>query len=308
MNFRRLVVACVSATALFASAGAWAGAHKGYDIAITIDDLPNHGALPAGMTRVEIGQLTLKALKAHKVPGVYGFVNAVGIEREPGSDQLLQDWRAAGYPLGNHTFTHRNVNAGTVEAFQADVEANEPVLKELMANEDWHYLRYPFLSAGDAAHHDQVRTWLQSKGYRIADVTVSFDDWAYTDTYARCTAKGDAAAIAGLKTRYMDGVRVAITRSKALSQKVYGRMIPQVLLAHVGGFSAIMLPDVLDEMEKSGAHFVTLDQAQSDAAYNVEGPHSGDGLMMERTAAQNGIDISGVAGGNSVAGLDQICR
>lgn len=307
MTFRRIAVLCVSATALVLAAGAHAEPKKGFDIAITIDDLPNHGSLPADMTRVQIGQMTLKALKDHKVPGVYGFVNAVGIEREPGSEQLLKDWRAAGYPLGNHTYTHRNVNAGTVEAFEADVEADEPVLKELMGDADWHYLRYPFLSAGDAVHHDQVRTWLKSKGYRIADVSVSFDDWAYTDTYARCVAKGDPVAIAGLKARYMDGVRVAIDRSKALSQKVYGRMIPQVLLAHVGGFSAIMLPDVLDELEKSGAHFVTLDQAQSDSAYNQEGPHSGDGTLMERTAGEKGIDISGIAG-NSVAGIDQICR
>ncbi len=307
MTFRRIAVLCVSATALVLAAGAHAEPKKGFDIAITIDDLPNHGSLPADMTRVQIGQMTLKALKDHKVPGVYGFVNAVGIEREPGSEQLLKDWRAVGYPLGNHTYTHRNVNAGTVEAFEADVEADEPVLKELMSDADWHYLRYPFLSAGDAVHHDQVRTWLKSKGYRIADVSVSFDDWAYTDTYARCVAKGDHVAIAGLKARYMDGVRVAIDRSKALSQKVYGRMIPQVLLAHVGGFSAIMLPDVLDELEKSGAHFVTLDQAQSDPAYNQEGPHSGDGTLMERTAGEKGIDISGIAG-NSVAGIDQICR
>ncbi len=307
MTFRHLAIACVSATALILAAGAYAEPKKGFDIAITIDDLPNHGSLPADMTRVQIGQLTLKALKAHRVPGVYGFVNAVGIQREPGSEQLLKDWRAAGYPLGNHTYTHANINAGTVEAFEAEVEADEPILKELMGNEDWHYLRYPFLAAGDAVHHDQVRAWLKSKGYRVADVSVSFDDWAYTDTYARCVAKGDQAAITGLKTRYMDGVRVAIARSQALSQKVYGRSIPQVLLAHVGGFSAIMLPGVLDALEKSGAHFVTLGQAQSDPAYNQEGPHSGDGTVMERTAYEKGIDISAIAG-NSVAGLDQICR
>ena len=66
-----------------------------------------------------------------------------------------------------------------------------------------------------------------------------------------------------------------------------------------------MLPDVLTELEKSGAQFVTLDEAQGDAAYAEPGLKPG--LVMERTAQARGIDISAIPN-TSVAGLDQLCR
>lgn len=281
---------------------------KGFDIAITVDDLPVHGSGTPGLSRADIARNYIDALKAHKVPEAYGFVNAVGIQREPGSEEALKLWRAAGYPLGNHSYTHMNVNSGTPEAFEADVVANEPTLQTYMGDKDWHWLRFPFLSAGDAAHHDPVNAWLKTHNYRIADVSVSFDDWAYTDTYNRCLAKNDQASIGVLKQRYLAGVDAGIVRMKVLSQAVYGRMIPQVLLTHIGGFASIMLPDVLNRLDAAGAHYVTLAQAESDPAYAESDPKAGDGTVMERTAAETGKDMSKVPVGTNSGGIDAMCR
>ncbi len=308
MPFRFFTALAVSAIVLTGIAAHAADAQAKFDIAITVDDLPTHGSQTPGMSRVAIGQAYLAALKAHKVPEAYGFVNAVGIAREPDSEGMLKDWRAAGYPLGNHTYSHHNINDGTVEAYEADIAAGEPVLKKYMDGADWHYLRFPFLSAGNAAHHDAVGAYLKANGYRIADVSVSFNDWAWTDTYNRCLAKGDTASIAVLKTRYLAGIDVGIVRMKALSQVVYGRMIPQVLLTHIGGFSAVMLPQVLDKLDAAGAHYVTLGQAESDVAYAETDAHAGDGIVMERTAMEKGIDISKVPAGPDISGIDQMCK
>ena len=296
----------VAGLAVIAAAGAHAADR--FDIAITVDDLPVHGSATPGLTRADIAKNYLNALKAHKVPEAYGFVNAVGIQREPGSEEALKLWRAAGYPLGNHTYTHANVNSGTPEAFEADIVANEATLQTYMGGKDWHWLRFPFLSAGDATHHDPVNAWLMAHNYRIADVSVSFDDWAYTDTYNRCLARNDQASIAVLKQRYLAGVDAGIVRMKALSQAVYGRMIPQVLLTHIGGFASIMLPDVLNRLDAAGAHYVTLAQAESDPAYAETDPKAGDGSVMERTAYETGKDISKVPSGANSAGIDAMCK
>lgn len=304
MRFARWFGMCLGAVALLVAGHAAAG-EGSYKLAITTDDLPSHGALPAGMTRSGITKMTLDAYAAHKVPRVYGYINAVHLNDDADTAKVLHMWRAAGHPLGNHHVSHANVDAGTAEDFIAGIEANEPVLSALMPGENWHSFRYPFLNAGDATRGPVVAEWLKAHGYTIADVSMSFNDWAYTDAHARCVAKGDTAAIETMKARYMDEVRAQIVRSKAVSQKVYGRMIPQVLLTHIGGFGAIMLPQVLDELEKSGAKFVTLEEAQSDAAYATPGLKSG--LVMERTAEAKHIDISAIAN-TSVAGLDQMCR
>ncbi|ESQ94478.1 polysaccharide deacetylase family protein [Asticcacaulis benevestitus] len=265
---------------------------KGFDVAITVDDLPAHGAVPLGINRVDVARDYLAALKAHEVPGVYGFINAIHIKADPSSAEVLKMWRAAGYPLGNHGYSHMNINAGGLEAFEGDLIGNEPVLAELMKGEDWRVLRFPFLNAGtDPALHSGIMAWLKTHNYRIADVTMSFNDWAYTDTYARCMAKGDAVTIEAMKAQYMLGVKASIARGLSGSEKVYGRQIPHVLLIHEGAFTALMLPQVLDTFEKAGAHFVTLDQAQSDPAYSAPSEHRGEQLLIERTAKEKGIDI-----------------
>jgi peptidoglycan/xylan/chitin deacetylase (PgdA/CDA1 family) len=295
----------------FAGAGAIAAPAAGrFDVAVTADDLPSHGALPAGMTRAGIAQSYVDTLKAHGVPEAWGFVNAAGIGKDANSEAALDVWRRAGYPLGNHTYSHMGLSqAPSLEAWEADARAGEPVLEKHMAGKDWHVLRYPFLDAGGtAARHDGALDWLTKRGYRIADVSLGFDDWAYTDTYARCVAKGDQAAIDGMKAGYFRRVDQQLARAKAMSQRVYGRMIPQVLLTHMGGWSAVTLPEVMKRLDAAGARYVTLEQAQSDAAYRAPSPRSGNGALMERHAQDAGIDLSGLPAVEPVGNLDALCR
>ena len=50
---------------------------------------------------------------------------------------------------------------------------------------------------------------------------------------------------------------------------IFGRDIQHVLLLHIGGFETVMLPRLLDLLQQKGFHFVTLQEAESDAAYQV---------------------------------------
>jgi Glucuronyl esterase, fungi len=75
------------------------------EVALTFDDLPVHGPLPPGMTRVDIANSIISALQAAHAPPTYGLVNAKSIEQEPSSTAVLQLWRAAGFPFANHTFS-----------------------------------------------------------------------------------------------------------------------------------------------------------------------------------------------------------
>lgn len=296
--------------ALLLAGAAGASAADRFDVAVTADDLPAHGTLPAGMTWAGIAHSYVDTLKAHGVPETWGFVNAKRIAENPASEAALDVWRQAGYPLGNHTYSHLGLSqAPSLEAWEADARAGEAVLKKHMAGHDWHVLRYPFLdAAGTGARHDGALDWLKKQGYRIADVSLGFDDWAYTETYARCLAKNDAAAIAGMKASYFRRVDQQLVRTKAMSQRVYGRMIPLVLLTHMGAWSAATLPEVMKRLDAAGAHYVKLDQAQSDAAYRAPSPRFGNGALMDRQAQDAGIDLSGLPAVEPVGNLDALCR
>src|SRR5467141_1087147 len=84
-------------------------------VAITVDDLPSHGALPPGMTRVDVARTILKALKDAHAPKVYGFINAKKLELHPEDIEVLKLWRGAGFPLGNHTYAHLSLNTSTAD-------------------------------------------------------------------------------------------------------------------------------------------------------------------------------------------------
>lgn len=281
-----------------------------FDIAITVDDLSGNGALPPGTTRLAIADRYIHALKQHRVPDAYGLVNVAKLQRDTDGAAVLDRWRHAGYPLANHSYSHMNLNrAPSLEAWKADVVTGEEEIAGRMEGADWRYFRFPNMAAGkDKAQHDSAMAFLKQRGYRIAEASVSFDDWAYSDAYARCLRKGDRASIAAMKAQYLKGVDEGIVRMKALSHAVYGRMIPQILLTHLSAWGAATLPDVLARLDAAGARYVGLAQAQSDPAYRTPDPWAGNQLLMDRAARQRKIDMEDIPRALSPVDPKTFCR
>jgi peptidoglycan/xylan/chitin deacetylase (PgdA/CDA1 family) len=100
------------------------GACSGQKVAITFDDLPLNGLLPPGETKVEIAKNTLAVLKARHVPAAYGFINAKKLEGDADAAEALKLWAAA-EPVGNHTYSHLDLNENPAEGFEREIDANE---------------------------------------------------------------------------------------------------------------------------------------------------------------------------------------
>jgi peptidoglycan/xylan/chitin deacetylase (PgdA/CDA1 family) len=239
-------------------------------VALTFDDLPSHGALPAGVSRVDVVKSILATLKQYGAPSVYGFINAGKLQTKPEDEEVLRLWREAGYPLGNHAFTHMDLHANTLEAFERDVLANEASLRSLMGTQDWHWFRYPYLREGDTAEkYRGVRDMLAKQGYRVAQVTLDFSDYAYNEPYARCLARSDAEGLMWLEQSFMERAAASLTRGQTQAEALFGRDINHVMLLHVGAFHMVMLPRLMDLLKERRFALVTLDEAQSDAAYKT---------------------------------------
>jgi peptidoglycan-N-acetylglucosamine deacetylase len=241
---------------------------QGQQMAITFDDLPAHGDKPAGLTRLDIVQSILTTLKRERMPPSYGFINGKRPEEDASSPAVLEAWRAAGQPLGNHTWAHGDLNKETAEEFEANAAKVEPVLKQLMGGEDWHWFRYPFLHEGDTVlKRRAVRAWLAAHGYKIAEVSMDFGDYLWNAPYARCMDKHDDASIRRLHDSYLSVADQYYGAFRQLSQMVYGRDVKYVLLMHVGAFDARMLPELLALYRGNGVSFISLRSAISDPAY-----------------------------------------
>ena len=261
----------------------WFGKDKKPDLkprmAITFDDLPAHGPLPPGETRMEVISKIVAALREAHMPPTYGFANGALVEERPSDIEVLRAWRAAGNPLGNHTWSHMNLNQHSAEEFEKDLVRNEVLLQTLMATSDWKWLRFPYLAEGDSPEkRAAVRQFLGGRGYRIAGVTMSFGDYLWTDPYARCSAKGDSKAISALRSAFLSAAAENIDYYRSMSQLLYGRDIPYVLLMHVGALDAEMLPELLRLYKANGFEFVTLPEAEADSFYiNDMDPRVADG-------------------------------
>lgn len=242
---------------------------KAQEVALTVDDLPDHGPLPAGVTRADVARKMLAALADAKLNGiVYGFINAGKLEKHPDEMEVLKLWREAGQPLGNHTYTHMNFTDNPADAFEENISKNESLLSQLMEGKDWHWFRYPYLHEGDTLEkRHAARAYLQDHHYRIAQVTLDFEDYLWNGPYARCTDRKDQKAIAWLKESYLQTAHEYFTLDRAMAKQIYGRQIKYVLLMHIGAFDAEMLPALIAQMKTDGFKFVSLEKAQSDRAY-----------------------------------------
>ncbi|WP_419805851.1 polysaccharide deacetylase family protein [Terriglobus sp.] len=246
-------------------------------LAITVDDLPAHSELPPGTTRQQVAQTFLDTFHREHMPPIYGFVNGIRTEQAPATMQVLQAWHNAGEPLGNHTWAHTDLNDQTAEQFLADVDRNQMLLNQIDPHgQKQKWLRYPFLHEGDTVEKRRaVRAGLFARGYRIAEVSMDFEDYLWNEPYARCSAKNDPEALRYLHDSYLETADRYITVSRGLSQQAFHRDIPYVLLMHIGAFDAKMLPELIALYRQRGFTFTTMPKALRDKAYKLD-PDNGD--------------------------------
>ncbi len=169
-------------------------------VPLTFDDLPAAGGLSPDDTRLRIASALANELKARHIKGVYGFVTAADLQGDPDSQQALGAWVNAGMNIGNHTWSHPSLNRDTAAEFERQIALDEPGLSQYAGKRDWRRFRYPYLEEGNTPRkRDAVRGWLHAHGYRIADVTMNFEDDDWSDPYGRCLVQHDQAGIAWLK-------------------------------------------------------------------------------------------------------------
>jgi peptidoglycan/xylan/chitin deacetylase (PgdA/CDA1 family) len=250
-------------------------------IAVTFDDLP---ATPAGVVANDVASLEeltrklLTAVRRYSIPAV-GFVNEgkLFVEGEGPRDVdrrigLLRMWLDAGLELGNHTYSHRDLNTMPIDQFEADVLRGEAVTRRLLNEKrrTLRYFRHPFLHVGSELQKRRAfEAFLSSRGYTVAPVTVDNDDFVYAEAYAKALRRGNAAAAARIADDYMRYMDEVCSFFEDLSQRVTGRQIPQILLLHVNTLNADRFDALAKALRDRGYRFVSVAEALDDAVYRL---------------------------------------
>jgi hypothetical protein len=115
-----------------------------------------------------------------------------------------------------------------------------------------------------------VRAYLKAHGYRIAEVSIDADDWAFSSPLARCAAQKNAVEMEKLRAEFIAVHVDELRRMRALGQTLEGREIRQVVLLHLGIADVDALDGLLTAYEREGVKWVSLDRALEDPFYAVD--------------------------------------
>ena len=242
-------------------------------MALTFDDLPKSNGTDDidGLRRTT--ESILRVLKAHKAPAV-AFVNEgklyAGPTMVPERAAVLQAWVAAGVPLGNHTYSHIDINNTSLEKYQEDVVRGERTYTRLMRGMagQQRWFRHPYTHTGPTKGIKAgLEKFLAGRGYRIAPFTIENSDWLFSAAYVKARQSGDAALATKVRDAYLAYTDAMIDWFETLAKEGFGRDIPQILLIHSNELHTDALDALLTRIEARGYRWVTIGEAMKDAAY-----------------------------------------
>lgn len=270
---RVLSLAALLAPCLFASA------LSAQTLSFTFDDGLDPRSQPQA---AEWNARMLKALDDAGVKAAYfpagRFVDS------PEGLALVKAWGSAGHTIGNHTYSHTDIDTLPVEEYTADIARGDALFKGLPNFKP--RLRFPFLREGStAARRDGVRAWLANHGYEPAPVSIVTSDWYWNQRlvdWAKTHPGGDTEPF---RKAYLQHVWDRAAYSERLARDLLGRSPAHVMLLHANLVNALYLPEVLEMFRARGWTLVAADAAFADPLYKrlPMGLPAGNGLLAELT-------------------------
>jgi peptidoglycan/xylan/chitin deacetylase (PgdA/CDA1 family) len=265
----RLALLCLLAAALAAPARA----QERFEVALTIDDLPQ-GGREFGLDRMRrMTERFVRGVASRRIPAV-AFVNEAQLFTVPGeADEriaMIEAWAEAGIELGNHTFAHRSFRELTLAQYEEGVVRGETVSRLLSERRKlpFRYFRHPYLDTGpNLESRTEFEKFLAGRGYTIAPVTIDPADWMFSLVYADAKARGDKKAMRKVADEYLAHFDLALSYSEELARALFGRPIRHVLLMHANELNAENFDRVAAMFERRGYAFVPLPRALEDEAY-----------------------------------------
>lgn len=244
-------------------------------VAITIDDLPYQ----RGPTLADIQALTerlLDQIRKHKEP-VMGFVNEAKLhERGPeeleARSALLEQWLDAGAELGNHTYSHADINVVALDAYKQDILRGAEITRRLMRerNQALRYFRHPYLRTGkDEPTKTALEQFLREHDYIVAPVTIDNDEWIYGLAYDIAAERKDEPTMRRIGEDYISYMKGAFEFSEHLATQLFGRDIKHILLIHANALNAEYYDDLMAMMKARDYEIVTVSEAMTDPAYQT---------------------------------------
>jgi peptidoglycan-N-acetylmuramic acid deacetylase len=231
-------------------------------IALTIDDLPFVSSTDRSKNHFQREQdrfyKILQTLIDEEVPAT-GFVIGGTVTKE--KLPWLESFEQNGFTLGNHTYSHLNLNSKniTAEQYIENIAKTDEILTKLKPTNK--YFRYPYLAEGAGEKKQAVLNYLNENQYTVAPVTIDSKDFQFNEQLYRIPYRAREANLNSIKKRYLNYIWSQALRAE--KHATPGQPVHQILLIHANMLNSYLLKDVITQFKEKGYVFVSLDEAMA---------------------------------------------
>lgn len=220
-------------------------------------------------------RLMIEKLKSHKIPAI-GFVQggmiSDGEKFYPVRANIVRLWRDAGFEIGIGGFRHIWFYDNSYEDYVANVEKNERITKEILAEKNLplRYFSYPFLNTGKTSE-DRVKfeTWLSARNLTPVKYTIDNNEWMYSYAYDMARNDNDIGTMTEIRVQFIKYMSAMFDHYEAYSQEMFERDIAQTMVLTPSRLVADSSDDLFGMIERRGYKFVSMDEALADEAYKT---------------------------------------
>lgn len=220
-------------------------------VALTIDDLPF-----VGEAKNFHLNMIIDALKSNEVPAT-GFI--IAGEVSPDNWKILRKFRNAGLGLGNHTFSHLNLNKVDTEAYIEEIDAADKMLMPVLTEPK--FFRYPYLAMSGGNKKETVLHYLSKKNYHVAPITIDSKDFIFNQLLLDVPQNQRRSFLEALKVAYIDFIWQQTLKAEEHDRYNHKPEQAQILLIHANLLNAYVLPDIINLYKQNGFTFVSLEEA-----------------------------------------------
>jgi peptidoglycan/xylan/chitin deacetylase (PgdA/CDA1 family) len=246
-------------------------------VCFSIDDLPvvNYG-INTPEFHNQITDKLLSGLKKHEIQAI-GFVNegkmydakekVISFQKEN-----LEKWLKYGMDLGNHTLRHKDFNNVHFDVYTSEILNGGKITKVLLRkyNKEMKYFRHPFLHVGATKNRaDSLENFLKKHDYITAPVTIDNEDYLFANAYQKALIKKDTVLAQKIGKDYISYMEQKILYYEKMSEALFGKQIPQILLIHASLLNADYIQALAEIYTKNNYKFITMDLTMADEAYKT---------------------------------------
>ncbi|WP_439649229.1 polysaccharide deacetylase family protein [Legionella bononiensis] len=225
-------------------------AHK-KEIAITIDDLPF-----VGEYRNFHLNMMMNTMKVQQIPAT-GFIIAKEVRND--NWEVLQKFRDSGFGLGNHTYSHANLNVLKTKEYIKEIKEADKILAPVLTEPK--YFRYPYLAMSSGSKKNKVLCYLAKKHYQVAPITIDSKDFVFNQRLLSVPELNRRDYLSEMKPFYLDFIWQQTVKAEEHTEYHHNPDQAQILLIHANLLNAYVLPDIINLYKEKGYTFVNLEDA-----------------------------------------------